>query len=92
MDIMNYLQSAIIAAITSVGIVQFLKNWIPESFPKKLYTVIFAVVTCGVTIASSYLPESVSNGLLALSVGQLGYENIIQLVNKVIGKISVKNE
>ena len=92
MDIMNYLQSAIIAAITLVGIVQFLKNWIPESFPKKLYTVVFAVVTCGVTIASSYLPESITNGLLALSVGQLGYENIIQLVNKVIGKISDKNE
>ena len=92
MDGMNYLQSSIVAAITSVGIVQFLKNWIPESFPKKLYTVVFAVVVCGATIVSSYLPESVSDVLLTLSVGQLGYENIIQLVNKVIGKISDKNE
>ena len=90
MDIMGYLQSAIISAITAVGLVQFLKNWIPESFPKKLYTVIFAVITCGVSIAYAYLPESVSNGLLALSVGQLGYENIIQLVNKAISKITDK--
>lgn len=88
MDIMNSLQTAILAAITAVGLVQFIKNWIPETFPKKLYTIIFAVATFGVTVASAYLPESVMNGLLTLSVGQLGYENIIQLVNKVIGKIT----
>ena len=90
MEIMNYLQSAIISAITAVGLVQFVKNWIPESFPKKLYTLVFALATFGVTMVSAYLPESVSAALLTLAVGQLGYENIIQLVNKVIGKIAEK--
>ena len=90
MDIMGYLQTAIISAITAVGLVQFIENWIPENFPKKLYTLIFAFTTFGVTMASAYLPESVSAGLLTLSVGQLGYENIIQLVNKVISKITDK--
>lgn len=85
---MGYLQTAIILAITAVGLVQFIKNWIPENFPKKLYTLIFALTTFGVTMASAYLPESVSAGLLTLSVGQLGYDNIIQLVNKVISKIT----
>lgn len=90
MDIMGYLQSAIVSAITAVGLVQFVKNWIPESFPKKLYTFVFALATLGVTMASAYLPESVSASLLTFAVGQLGYENIVQLINKIIGKITEK--
>lgn len=90
MDIMTLLQDAVLNAMISVGIVQFAKNWIPETFPKKGYTFVFAGVVAAVSVVSSFCPAEVVNALLTLAVGQIGYENLIQVVQKVIGKLTEK--
>jgi drug/metabolite transporter (DMT)-like permease len=71
-------------AVSAVGLIQLAKGIF-----KDLPTWIWAVALIPVSVASAavffYLPPFIGAALLAVTVGQLGYENIIQPIKKLIG-------
>lgn len=80
-------ESAILSAVVAVGIVQMVKKWLPENIKSKWYTLIYAVVCFGFSLAIGYMPESIVNGFLGLSVGTMGYDNIYKVVQKLIERL-----
>lgn len=78
------LERAVISAVISVGITQIVKLWLPVNIKSKWYSLIFAVVTFAFSVAYEYMPESVVNAFMALSVGNLGYDNIIKVIQKAL--------
>ncbi len=78
----NLLEGAVVSAVISVGITQIVKQWLPENIKAKWYSLIFSAITFAFSLAYEYMPESVVNGLLAISVGNLGYDNIIKVIQK----------
>ena len=81
------LESAIISAVISVGLTQIMKQWLPETIKTKWYSLIFTGITFVLSSCFNYIPEAITNALLAVSVGNLGYDNIIKVVQKALQKI-----
>lgn len=74
-------------AFTVVGLIQFAKGFIKsQKFPTWIWGILLPIGCVGIAAAFLYLPSFVTIALLAMSVSQLGYENIVQLVEKWIGK------
>lgn len=86
------LESAILSAVVAVGIVQMIKKWLPENIKSKWYTLIYAVVCFGFSLGIGYMPESIVNGFLGLSVGTMGYDNIIKVIQKLVDRLGSESE
>lgn len=84
------LEKAVLSAVVAVGIVEMVKKWLPENIKSKWYTLIYAVVCFGFSLVIDYLPPSVVNGFLGVSVGTLGYDNILKVVQKLFERIGKK--
>jgi divalent metal cation (Fe/Co/Zn/Cd) transporter len=73
-------------AVAVVGLVQFLKNlgnYFPN-IPAWVWWLAMPAVALIVSISVFYLPGWVWNALMVLALAQLGYENIVKLVQKKI--------
>lgn len=82
---MDY-KNIVMAAIETVGIIQVIKNFIPEKFPKWLYAVIMCILAPVFCVVGSYCPPIVSASIMTICVSQLGYEEIIQSIKKLVSK------
>jgi hypothetical protein len=83
----DLLTTALLTAFIGVGVTEIIKKWLPANTNAKWYTVIFSGLTLAVGLVYDFLPSCVTDGLLALSAGSLGYDNIIKIFQKVIHKI-----
>lgn len=76
----------IIGATTfiTVGIIQWAKGIFPNAHTK-VWTWAFPPACFGFYAIVIYLPAWVSGGLLVWAAGQLGYENIVQVIKNKLG-------
>ena len=76
----------IIAAATFivVGLIQWAKGVFPKA-PSKVWTWAFPPSCFLIFAAINFLPAWVMGGLLVWAAGQLGYENIVQVVKSKLG-------
>lgn len=74
------------SAIETVGIIQILKNFLPEKFPKWLYAIFMCVLAPLFCLIGQYCPQIVTTSILTICVSQLGYETILQTIKKLISK------
>lgn len=74
------------SAIETVGIIQILKNFMPEKFPKWLYAVFMCILSPVFCIIGTYCPQLVTTSIITICVSQLGYETILQSIKKIIDK------
>lgn len=82
MDIETITQSAIM----TVGIVQVLKNFMPEKTPTWVYSVLMIVLSFVFVAVSMFAPKWIATGIITVCVAQLGYEGIIQTIKKMVSK------
>ncbi len=73
-------------AVAVVGLLQWLKGLLPKA-PTWVWAAASAVGCLGIAAAVVYLPSWVLLGLVALAVSQLGYEIIVQFIQKKIDAI-----
>lgn len=83
---MNQINWEIIAAATFivVGLIQWAKGVFPKA-PSKVWTWAFPPACFAFYAAVHFLPMWVTGGLLVWAAGQLGYENIVQVVKAKLG-------
>lgn len=74
------------ASIMTVGIVQVLKNFMPEKTPTWVYSVLMIVLAFGFVAITMFAPKWIATGIITVCVAQLGYEGIIQTIKKMAGK------
>lgn len=85
MEIIDY-KLIFICSLEVVGFIQVLKNFMPEKFPKWLYAVFMCVLSpifCAVYI---YCPPFITYSIMTICVSQLGYEEIIQSIKKIVSR------
>lgn len=82
MDIETITQSAIM----TVGIVQVLKNFMPEKTPTWIYSVLMIVLSAVFVLISMFAPKWIATSVITICVAQLGYEGIIQTIKKMVSK------
>jgi hypothetical protein len=74
------LQEAIQYAVEVIGLIEWGKGFAPKS-PGWIWRIVFPLVALGV----GFIPDQrVHLALLTISIGQLGYANVVALVNKLI--------
>lgn len=74
------------ASIMTVGIVQVLKNFMPEKVPTWIYSILMIALSFAFTFVSLFAPVWVATGIITVCVSQLGYEGIIQTIKKMVSK------
>lgn len=79
------------ASLETVGTVQVLKNFLPESFPKKLWAVIMPILAVGFTLVETYLSSIIGTCILVVCCSQIGYESILQTLKKLGSIIGSKD-
>lgn len=75
----------LMTAIAAVGLIQYLKGFVKDKIPSWGYGVALPVVCVGCAAVMFLLPLWIGVGLLALTIAQLGYETLIQVVKKYVG-------
>lgn len=68
----------LLGAFCVIGFTQWLKNYIPERWRKWA----LPIVSVAAAIAWGLLPQSFRDAGAVLAIAQIGYENIIQIVDK----------
>lgn len=81
----------LMGAVIVVGILQFLKTFLKEKKSWVWGTVSFGLSFI-VAAVMQFLPSWILLGMLVLSVSQLGYENIVQLVRRKLDSIKDSGE
>ena len=76
----------LMGAVIVVGIMQWLKTFLKEK-PSWMWGAISLVLSFAVAAVMQFLPSWILLGMLVMSVGQLGYENIIQLVRRKLDSV-----
>lgn len=74
-----------IAAFATVGLMEFLKNFI-KTEKTWIYSIIMPFIAIGCYLACEYLPVGIIGGLLTIGSVQIGYQVIIQGFKKLINK------
>ncbi len=72
-------------AVATVGWIQWAKHILPPTVPSVAYAIVMPVVAVGMGAVFFLTPSWVQVGVLAVSLGQVGYETLIQAVKKFTG-------
>lgn len=84
-DMGNLILKVIISSFSTVGIVEYLKNFI-KTEKKWIYSLIMPVIAIGCYLACEYLPIGVIGAILTVGCVQLDYQVIVQGFKKAIDK------
>lgn len=76
----------ITSSIEVVGIIQVLKNFMPDKFPKWVYAVFMIVLSPIFCAIYTYCPPFITYSVITICVSQLGYEEIVQSIKKIIAR------
>lgn len=71
-------QILLLGAFCVIGFTQLVKNYIPAQW-RKLTLPIVSIISA---VAWGFMPQSLRDAGAVLAIAQLGYENIIQIVDK----------
>lgn len=71
-------QMLLLGAFCVIGFAQWLKNYIPSRWHKWALPLVSVIAA----IAWGVLPQSLKDAGAVLAIAQIGYENIIQLIDK----------
>jgi hypothetical protein len=74
----------LVSVVVVVGVLQWLKTFVKAPW---ILSIASFLLSFGVAAAIMYLPSWVRLGMLVLALGQLGYENIIQLVRRKLDSV-----
>lgn len=77
MESVNW-QALLLGAFCVIGVTQWLKNYIPEKFRKWALPLVSVIAAILWGIAPQYLKDAGA----VLAIAQIGYENIIQIIDK----------
>lgn len=92
---MTLIFKVIISSFASVGIIEYLKNFI-KSKNTIVYTIIMPFISSGCFCACSLLPLPVIGSILTIGSVQLDYQFIVQgfkkIINKNIKKLEENND
>lgn len=83
---MEIMQSVIISAFATVGIIEVIKNFL-KTEKTWLYSLIMIPLSVGCYFASECCPKWVIGGILTIGVTQECYQIIIQSVNNVVKNV-----
>lgn len=95
---LNFVFTAVVAAIVGVGLVDVVKNFIPETLPTFVKTIISVVIEAVVALAFFLvfpIGESVVGKILAgvfevataVGIAQVGYGYIAKLIKAIVEKL-----
>lgn len=84
-QIANLILKILLASFGSVGIIEYLKNFI-KTEKKWIYSLIMPVISIGCYCATEYLPVGIIGGILTVGCVQLDYQVIVQGFKKIINK------
>lgn len=88
-EINTLIVKIVIAAFGSVGLIEYLKNFI-KTEKTWIYSLIMPLIAIGCYCACQYLPIGITGGILTIGCVQLGYQVIIQGFKKIIEGIANK--
>ena len=71
-------QMLVLGAFCVIGFTQWIKNYIPVAWKKWALPIVSIVAA----IAWCILPQSLKDAGAVLAIAQIGYENIIQIIDK----------
>ena len=71
-------QKLVLGAFCVMGFTQWLKNYIPEKWRKWALPLVSVIAA----VAWGILPQSLKDAGAVLAIAQIGYENIIQIIDK----------
>ena len=71
-------QTLVLGAFCVMGFTQWLKNYIPEKWRKWALPRVSVIAA----VAWGILPQSLKDAGAVLAIAQIGYENIIQIIDK----------
>jgi len=71
-------QILVLGAFCVIGFTQWIKNYIPAAWKKWALPIVSIVAA----IAWCILPQSLKDAGAVLAIAQIGYENIIQIIDK----------
>lgn len=84
-EIANLILKIVLASFGSVGIIEYLKNFI-KTEKKWIYSIIMPLISVGCYCACEYLPIGIIGGILTVGCVQLDYQVIVQGFKKVINR------
>ena len=76
--------------VSTIGLIELLKNSI--SPPTKFWALIMLPVSLGVAYVNSSLPAWIGNGLLALTVTQIGYDTVYKGIKTIVSGLVLRFE
>ncbi|MCR5436213.1 MAG: hypothetical protein K6E97_04010 [Treponema sp.] len=79
----SYTLKAVISALAGVGLMEWLKNFI-KTEKKWIYSIIMPFVAVGCFCSIEYLPIGVFGSIMTVGIMQIGYEILIQGIQKII--------
>lgn len=79
----SYTLKALISALAGVGLMEYLKNFI-KTEKKWIYSLIMPVIAIGCFCSIEYLPIGVFGSIMTVGIMQIGYELLIQGIQKII--------
>lgn len=89
-EIKNLILKVIIASFGSVGIMEYIKNFL-KTKKTYIYSIIMPFIAVGCFLATEYLPIGIIGGIVTVGCVQLDYQVIVQgfknIMNKSIRKI-----
>lgn len=89
-EITNLILKVIIASFGSVGIMEYIKNFL-KTKKTYIYSIIMPFIAVGCFLATEYLPIGIIGGIVTVGCVQLDYQVIVQgfknIMNKSIRKI-----
>ena len=88
-EINTLIVKIVIAAFGSVGLIEYLKNFI-KTEKTWIYSLIMPLIAISCYCACQYLPIGITGGILTIGCVQLGYQVIIQGFKKIIEGIANK--
>ncbi len=88
--VVEIITKGILGAFSVVGVIQYLKNFIVDK--GKRYAIIMPFVTVAVVAAFYLLPIWVGGCLFTFALGQLLWENVLQVVKAWVDNSRKKNE
>lgn len=88
-EINTLIVKIVIAAFGSVGLIEYLKNFI-KTEKTWIYSLIMPLIAIGCYCACQYLPIGITGGILTIGCVQLGYQVIVQGFKKIIEGIANK--